>query len=110
MSKADAVYPPLPDKQSFTISEAAALSQSQPHILRYWEKKIPPLAAVKRRRGRRYYAVEDIVLLRRINDMIAREGYTINGVRAALAGGGAAKVKKKRMSLRDELERIAALL
>lgn len=80
------VYPPLPDKRYFTIGEAAALALSKPHILRYWEREIPRLARVSRRNGgRRYYTVDDVLLLRRIRSLLYDEGYTINGVSVILA-------------------------
>ena len=100
---------PLPEKQFFTIGEAAELAATKPHIVRYWEREIPSLAGVSRRRsGRRYYSVEEVHLLRRINDLINREGYTIAGARTALAGGDKPAAGKK--SLRRELERIMAIL
>lgn len=103
-------YPPLPQKQFFTIGEAAALAATKPHIVRYWEREIPPLANVSRRRsGRRYYSVEEVHLLRRINELINCEGYTIAGACAALEGGGGKPAAGKK-SLRRELERIMAIL
>ena len=103
-------YPPLPQKRFFTIGEAAELAATKPHIVRYWEREIPLLANVSRRRsGRRYYSVEEVHLLRRINDLINRDGYTIAGACAALNGAGAKPAPDKK-SLRRELERIVAIL
>lgn len=102
-------YPPLPAKQFFTIGEAAALALTKPYIIRYWEREIPRLEKVSRRRGnRRYYSVEEVVLLRRINDLIHHQGYTIAGAREALNSSKPAGAGKK--SLRRELERIMAML
>lgn len=108
MAAHNTAYPPLPEKNYFTIGEAAELSLTKPHIVRYWEREIPSLANVSRRRGnRRYYTVEEILLLRRINDLINISGYTLAGARTALDGG--VKVGKKK-SLRRELERIINML
>ena len=101
-------YPPLPEKNFFTIGEAAKLCLTKPHIVRYWEREIPSLAKVSRRRGnRRYYTVEEVLLLRRINDLINVDGYTLAGVRTVISGGEKT-VKKK--SLRREIERIINML
>ena len=114
MKNPDAVYPPLPDKNYFAIGEAARLALTKPHIIRYWEKKIVQLAHVSRHNGaRRYYTAEDIVLLRKINDSLNKGGYTIDGVRARLAGEHNRKrnsVTKNRRGLRREIEQIMALL
>ena len=102
-------YPPMPEKQFFTIGEAAALAQTKTHIIRYWEREIPPLAKVSRRGGgRRYYTAEQVLLLRRVHDLIHRQGYTIPGAREALQASKPAD--RERKSLRQELERIMAML
>lgn len=115
MEKID--YPPLPDKRFFTIGEAATLAQTKTHILRYWEKHFPQLATVSRRQnGRRYFTADNVLLLRRINDLIKENGYTIDGVRAVLNDNADKKAddKKnkanKRLSLRREIEQIMAIL
>ncbi|MCH9704674.1 MAG: MerR family transcriptional regulator [Proteobacteria bacterium] len=106
----NAAYPQLPDKQFFTIGEAATLAGTKSHVVRYWEREISVLTKVSRRRGgRRYYTVEEVLLLRRINDLINNEGYTIAGAGSILSGGGEVAVITKK-SLRCELERIIAIL
>lgn len=90
--------PPPSSERRFTIGEAAALARTKPHTVRYWEKKIPQLAAAAaagRRNGRRVYTAADVDLLRRIQLMLADGGLTIEGAGAALsnaaaAGGGGA--------------------
>lgn len=109
-----AAFPPLPEKRFFTIGEAAALALTKPHIIRYWEREIPALTQVARRRGgRRYYNVEEVLLLRRISKLITHDGYTIAGARDVLAGSGDKKPSVSADSikkLRQELERIIAML
>ena len=74
----------IPKKRYFAIREASTLCGVQPHVLRYWEKEFPQLAPRKRAGNRRYYQVEDIVLLRRIRNLLYDQGYTINGARSLL--------------------------
>lgn len=111
MTSNSSAYPPLPKKEFFTIGEAAKLSLTKPHIMRYWEREIPALAGVSRRRGnRRYYTVGQVHLLRRINDLVNGDGYTIAGAAAALAGSDSREEAGRRKSLRRELQRIIAVL
>lgn len=72
-------YPAVPERRAFTISEAATLALSKPHILRYWEKEIPPLAQVARRNGRRYYNREQVLMLQQINHLL-QNGTALAGV------------------------------
>ena len=74
----------IPKKRYFAIREASTLCGVQPHVLRYWEKEFPQLAPKKRAGNRRYYQVEDIVLLRRIRSLLYDQGYTISGARSLL--------------------------
>ena len=109
--KSKTKYPPLPDKRCFTIGEAAQLALVKPYTVRYWEKNIPQLAlATQWRRGRRYYSVDDVLLLRRVYSLLKDKGYTIGGIGGALAGGGEAAKNKKSIWLRREIERIMAML
>ena len=74
----------IPKKRYFAIREASTLCGVQPHVLRYWEKEFPQLAPKKRAGNRRYYQIEDIVLLRRIRSLLYDQGYTISGARSLL--------------------------
>lgn len=71
-----------------TISEVADELQIPQHVLRFWETKFPQVKPLKRGGGRRYYRPEDIVLLRRISDLLYTQGYTIRGVQRLLREGG----------------------
>src|ERR1700749_2009840 len=72
-----------------TISEVADELHIPQHVLRFWETKFPQVNPLKRGGGRRYYRPDDIVLLRRIADLLYTQGYTIKGVQRLLREGGA---------------------
>ncbi len=82
--------PPIPAKRYFTISEVAELCAVKPHVLRYWEQEFTQLHPMKRAGNRRYYQHHEVLLVRRIRQLIYEEGYTIAGARARLAGAAAA--------------------
>ena len=105
-------YPEMPEKQYFTIGEAASLVRTRPHILRYWEKRAGELLNIVRRQGgRRCYSRKDILLLRRINTLCTEEGYTLAGVRAALLRGQSPRAGSTDVeALKKELKQIVALL
>jgi DNA-binding transcriptional MerR regulator len=71
-----------------TISEVADDLHIPQHVLRFWETKFPQVRPLKRGGGRRYYRPDDIVLLRRIADLLYTQGYTIKGVQRLLREGG----------------------
>src|ERR1700743_3161924 len=71
-----------------TISEVADDLHIPQHVLRFWETKFPQVNPLKRGGGRRYYRPDDIVLLRRIADLLYTQGYTIKGVQRLLREGG----------------------
>jgi len=71
-----------------TISEVATELEVPQHVLRFWETKFAQVRPLKRGGGRRYYRPEDIVLLRRIRDLLYRDGYTIKGVQKVLRENG----------------------
>ena len=71
-----------------TISEVADELHIPQHVLRFWETKFPQLKPLKRGGGRRYYRPEDIILLRRVSDLLYTQGYTIKGVQRLLKEGG----------------------
>ncbi len=70
-----------------TISEVATDLDVPQHVLRFWETKFPQVRPLKRGGGRRYYRPEDVLLLRRVRDLLYREGYTIKGVQRLLRDG-----------------------
>ncbi len=89
---ADALHPEsdnMTDERFRTIGEAATETGVKPHILRYWEECFGQLRPVKRAGGRRYYRRTDLDLIRHIDDLVNRQGYTFAGARAVLAGGDA---------------------
>ena len=78
--------PAIPDKLYFTIGEVGKLCDLRPHVLRYWEQEFPQLAPSKRRGNRRYYQRKDVILIRRIKDLLYNQGFTIEGARQRLSG------------------------
>jgi DNA-binding transcriptional MerR regulator len=137
-SKAE--LPPIPAKRYFTIGEVSNLCAVKPHVLRYWEQEFAQLKPVKRRGNRRYYQHHEVLLIRRIRDLLYQQGFTINGARhrleseigspgaatpptrvvlpslAAASGAGAPLTRATRdgelspAEIRHELERIRRLL
>ena len=85
--------PPIPAKRYFTIGEVSELCGVKPHVLRYWEQEFTQLKPVKRRGNRRYYQHHEVLLIRRIRELLYEEGFTISGARnrldGALANGSA---------------------
>ena len=71
-----------------TISEVADELHIPQHVLRFWETKFPQIKPLKRGGGRRYYRPDDILLLRRVSDLLYIQGYTIKGVQRLLREGG----------------------
>ena len=80
----DVVLPPIPAKRYFTIGEVSELCGVKPHVLRYWEQEFTQLKPVKRRGNRRYYQHQEVLLIRRIRELLYREGFTISGARNQL--------------------------
>jgi len=76
--------PPIPAKRYFTIGEVSDLCAVKPHVLRYWEQEFTQLKPVKRRGNRRYYQHHEVLLIRRIRDLLYEQGFTINGARHRL--------------------------
>lgn len=79
--------PPIPAKRYFTIGEVSELCGVKPHILRYWEQEFAQLKPVKRRGNRRYYQHHEVLLVRRIRDLLYEQGFTIAGARNRLGEG-----------------------
>ena len=80
--------PPIPAKRYFTIGEVSELCGVKPHVLRYWEQEFTQLKPVKRRGNRRYYQHHEVLLIRRIRDLLYEQGFTINGARHRLESEG----------------------
>jgi hypothetical protein len=78
--------PAIPAKRYFTIGEVSELCGVKDHVLRYWEQEFSQLKPVKRRGNRRYYQHHEVLLIRRIRDLLYAQGFTINGARNQLGG------------------------
>jgi DNA-binding transcriptional MerR regulator len=130
---AKAQLPPIPAKRYFTIGEVSELCGVKPHVLRYWEQEFTQLKPVKRRGNRRYYQHHEVLLIRRIRELLYDQGFTISGARNQLdevSGDGARSSRprgaesagvsqvsahrespsKHTRALRDELQSVLALL
>ena len=83
-SRRKAELPPIPAKRYFTIGEVSELCGVKPHVLRYWEQEFAQLKPVKRRGNRRYYQHHEVLLIRRIRELLYEEGFTISGARNRL--------------------------
>ncbi len=87
MQKAESasqLLPPIPAKRYFTIGEVSELCGVKPHVLRYWEQEFTQLKPVKRRGNRRYYQHHEVLLIRRIRELLYEQGFTISGARNRL--------------------------
>jgi DNA-binding transcriptional MerR regulator len=103
------VLPPIPAKRYFTIGEVSELCGVKPHVLRYWEQEFTQLRPVKRRGNRRYYQHHEVLLIRRIRELLYEQGFTINGARNRLdAGGRGAPVEPEADDEREAAEAVAA--
>ncbi len=120
------LLPPIPAKRYFTIGEVSELCGVKPHVLRYWEQEFTQLRPVKRRGNRRYYQHHEVLLIRRIRDLLYEQGFTISGARNRLeegdrparaeargngrSNGNGAHAELDADTLRSELTAIRALL
>ncbi len=107
--------PPIPAKRYFTIGEVSELCGVKPHVLRYWEQEFTQLKPVKRRGNRRYYQHHEVLLIRRIRELLYEQGFTISGARNKLdsrpeAVIDADSVPKDLIAIRSELTAILGLL
>lgn len=108
--------PPIPAKRYFTIGEVSELCGVKPHVLRYWEQEFTQLKPVKRRGNRRYYQHHEVLLVRRIRELLYSEGFTISGARnrlgegAGLEDGANGKAESEAGNLRAELQSVIELL
>jgi DNA-binding transcriptional MerR regulator len=115
------LLPPIPAKRYFTIGEVSELCGVKPHVLRYWEQEFTQLRPVKRRGNRRYYQHHEVLLIRRIRELLYEQGFTISGARNRLeegerpakregGNGSAAQAELDPGELREELAAIRELL
>lgn len=110
--------PPIPAKRYFTIGEVSDLCGVKPHVLRYWEQEFTQLKPVKRRGNRRYYQHHEVLLVRRIRELLYNQGFTISGARNRLDGGvplddafgDVPEVMAPVMTLKGELQSIIQIL
>jgi DNA-binding transcriptional MerR regulator len=77
--------PPIPAKRYFTIGEVSELCGVKPYVLRYWEQEFTQLKPMKRRGNRRYYQHHEVLLVRRIRELLYDQGFTISGARNRLS-------------------------
>ncbi len=80
--------PAIPAKRYFTIGEVSDLCGVKPYVLRYWEQEFTQLKPMKRRGNRRYYQHHEVLLIRRIRELLYEQGFTISGARNRLTEGG----------------------
>jgi DNA-binding transcriptional MerR regulator len=80
----ESTLPPIPAKRYFTIGEVSELCGVKPHVLRYWEQEFTQLRPMKRRGNRRYYQHHEVLMIRRIRDLLYEQGFTISGARNKL--------------------------
>ncbi len=122
-SKSEVIaLPPIPAKRYFTIGEVSDLCGVKPHVLRYWEQEFTQLKPVKRRGNRRYYQHHEVLLIRRIRELLYEQGFTISGARnkldSRMANGhveedlaaGLPPLEMNTVTIREELSEILQLL
>jgi DNA-binding transcriptional MerR regulator len=115
------LLPPIPAKRYFTIGEVSELCGVKPHVLRYWEQEFTQLKPVKRRGNRRYYQHHEVLLIRRIRELLYEQGFTISGARNRLDETAAASPARSSArsaevqpgnfgNLRQEIKRVLDIL
>ena len=109
--------PSIPAKRYFTIGEVSELCGVKPHVLRYWEQEFTQLKPIKRRGNRRYYQHHEVLLVRRIRELLYEQGFTISGARNRLEDAQSLveappppRLPEGTPSLRQELAGIIELL
>ena len=94
--------PPIPAKRYFTVGEVGELCGVKPHVLRYWEQEFTQLRPMKRRGNRRYYQHHEVLMIRRIRELLYDQGFTISGARNKLQELVQAERDKRRGDEDDE--------
>ncbi|MBE7526865.1 MAG: MerR family transcriptional regulator [Burkholderiales bacterium] len=113
--------PPIPVKRYFTIGEVSDLCGVKPHVLRYWEQEFTQLGSIRRHGNRRYYQHREVILIRRIRELLYDHGFTISGARNRLGTGLQNLPRSKNnvtdsqidfnlIKLKNEIEQIILLL
>jgi len=97
------VLPPIPAKRYFTIGEVSDLCGVKAHVLRYWEQEFSQLKPVKRRGNRRYYQHHEVLLIRRIRELLYEQGFTISGARNQLGGTPGMEMQPSKKALKKVL-------
>lgn len=95
----DNTLPPIPAKRYFTIGEVGELCGVKPHVLRYWEQEFTQLRPMKRRGNRRYYQHHEVLMIRRIRELLYEQGFTIQGARNRLQELAQQEREQRRASL-----------
>ncbi|WP_435626998.1 MerR family transcriptional regulator [Candidatus Ferrigenium straubiae] len=115
--KPSSELPPIPAKRYFTIGEVSELCGVKAHVLRYWEQEFTQLKPVKRSGNRRYYQHHEVLLIRRIRELLYEQGFTISGARNRLDHPGEVQPQVAEpaagmnvAALRHEIREILALL
>ena len=88
--------PSIPAKRYFTIGEVGDLCGVKPHVLRYWEQEFTQLRPMKRRGNRRYYQHHEVLMIRKIRDLLYEQGFTISGARNKMQEIQESEREKKR--------------
>ena len=102
--------PPIPAKHYFTIGEVSEICDVPPHVLRYWEQEFPQLNPTRRRGQRRYYTRDDVLLVRKIIDLLYRKKFTIDGAQEQLKSLRQASAPKTNPDLEQVAEELIAEL
>ncbi len=119
--KPNSELPPIPAKRYFTIGEVSELCGVKAHVLRYWEQEFTQLKPVKRSGNRRYYQHHEVMLIRRIRELLYGQGFTISGARNLLENSSQNSIQPDSRSasptaalnfaaLRREIKEIISLL
>ncbi|MFN3736798.1 MerR family transcriptional regulator [Hydrogenophaga sp.] len=98
--------PPIPAKRYFTIGEVGELCGVKPHVLRYWEQEFTQLRPMKRRGNRRYYQHHEVLMIRRIRELLYEQGFTISGARNKLQEIAQAERDRRRVDDGEVVEEV----
>ncbi len=102
--------PSIPAKRYFTIGEVSELCAVKPYVLRYWEQEFTQLKPMKRRGNRRYYQHHEVLLIRRIRELLYDHGFTISGARNRLSDGMPARASDAELGLEGMADEVEGLL